>query len=254
MSEAVRKDDAYTENEDNFLFADYINDPVAEKRNKIVNKYMYLADIISRKFLNRGVDYEDVNQVAYVALIKAVERFRPEMRVKFASFATPTIVGELKRYFRDKGSVIRIPRRIYESYQKVIHAKEELTQRLARVPRVDEIAEFLNMSAESVLEIMESWNVYNVQSFDRNVFEDEDTELHEVIGEEDSSFERIENNDFLEKSLKGLEDSEKVFVRMRYYNNMTQKQIADKLGVSQMYISRLERKLLNKLRNRLRRD
>jgi RNA polymerase sigma-B factor len=234
--------------ENEALFIKYKENPTAENRNIIVNKYIYLADIISKKFLNRGIDYDDIHQVACIALIKAVERFSLDKGVKFVSFATPTVVGEIKRYFRDKGSVIRIPRRIYEIYQKVNYAREALSHELQRAPRIDEIAKHLNISEESVLEIIESWNAYNIQSFEQNVYADDDLELHETIGSEDSTFERIENKDFLEKSLHRFNDAEKEFIKFRYFNNQTQKQIADKLGVSQMYISRLEKKVLDKFR------
>lgn len=237
---------------DEQLFIKYKSDPTVQNRNEIVNKYLYLAEIITKKFLNRGLDYEDIYQVACIALIKAAERFSPDKGVKFVSFATPTIIGEIKRYFRDKGSVIRIPRRIYEVYQKVNHAREHLSQELHRVPRVDEIAKYLNVSEETVLEIMESGNAYNLQSFDQNIYDDDDLELHETIGADDVTFEKLENRDFLEKSLDKLNQAEKEFVKMRYFQNKTQKEIADKLGVSQMYISRLERKVLDKFRAILR--
>lgn len=230
------------------LFENYQISRNVNIRNEIVSKYLYLVDIIARKFINRGLEYEDIHQVASIALINAVERFSIEKGVKFVTFATPTIVGEIKRHFRDKGSVIRIPRRIYEVYQKVNHAKEALSQELKRSPKVDEIASYLNMSEENILEIIESWNTYNIQSFDQNAYTDDDIELHETIGEEDNTFERIENRDFLEKSLERFNDVEKEFIRLRYFNNKTQKQIADKLGVSQMYVSRLERKVLDRFR------
>jgi RNA polymerase sigma-B factor len=238
------------EAEDNFaLFMKYRNDRSTAFRNELVSKYMYLAEIISRKFLNRGVDYEDIYQIACIALIKAVERFDLDKGVKFISFATPTIIGEIKRYFRDKGSVIRIPRRIYEVYQKVNHARDQLSQELNRVPRVDEIARYLKISEETILEIIESWNVYNMQSFDQNVYDDDDLELHETIGSEDNTFERIENRDFIEKSLYRFNEAEKEFIRMRYFSGKTQKEIAERLGVSQMYVSRLERKVLDRFRS-----
>lgn len=233
---------------DDILFAKYQKDRDVATRNEIVSKYLYLAEIISRKFLNRGMDYEDIYQVACIALIKAVERFSPDKGVKFVSFATPTIIGEIKRYFRDKGSVIRIPRRIYEAYQKVNHAREYLVQELQRAPKVEEIAEYLNISEEMVLEIVESWNAYNIQSFEQNAFSDDDVELHETIGEDDATFERIENRDFLEKSLDRFNEAERGFITMRYFENKTQKEIAEKMGVSQMYISRLERKVLERFR------
>lgn len=240
----------YKETEENDgLFIKYKNSPSTGFRNEIVSKYIYLAEIISRKFLNRGVDYEDIYQVACIALIKAVERFSLDKGVKFVSFATPTIIGEIKRYFRDKGSVIRIPRRIYEIYQKVNHARDQLSQELHRIPRVDEISKYLNISEETVLETIESWNAYNMQSFDQNVYNDDDLELHETIGTDDSTFERIENRDFLENSLNRFNDAEKEFIRMRYFSDKTQKEIAERFGVSQMYVSRLERKVLERFRS-----
>lgn len=217
-------------------------------RNEIVKRHMYLIEIITRKFINRGVELEDLCQIASIALIKAVERFDLDKGVKFVSFATPTIVGEIKRYFRDKGSTIRIPRRIYEIYQKVNQAKEYLSQSLSRTPMVSDIAEYLNLSEENVLEIIESWNVYNIQSFEQNAFSDDNLELHETIGEDDFEFEKIENRDFIEKCMAKLSESEREFINLRYMNDMTQKQIATVMNVSQMYISRLEKKIIRKFR------
>jgi RNA polymerase sigma-B factor len=230
------------------LFEKYKETESVEIRNEIVSRYLYLADIITKKFLNRGIDYEDIYQVASIALIKAVERFEPQKGVKFISFATPTIIGEIKRFFRDKASTIRIPRRIYESYQKVNNAREHLTQKLQRPPRVDEIARYLDITEEKVLEIIESNNVYNIQSFDKSTYTDDDVELYETVGQEDKTFEKIENRDFLKKSIDKFNEAEKEFIQMRYFGNMTQKDIAKKFGVSQMYISRLEKKVLERFR------
>jgi len=235
----------------NYLFEEFKNSQSIEVRNEIVKKYLYLAEIISKKFVNRGIDYEDIYQVASIALIKAVERFDTDKGVKFASFATPTLIGEIKRYFRDKASVIRIPRRIYEVYQKVNHARETLTHELSRPPKIEEIAKYLGISEETVMEIIESNNAYNMQSFDQNVYADDNIELHETIGEEDTTFERIENRDFLRKSIDKFNEAEKAFIEMRYFNSRTQKEIAEKLGVSQMYVSRLEKKVLERFRKLL---
>jgi len=236
---------------DSELFSRYKADPSVDNRNQIVNKYLYLADVISKKFVNRGIDYEDIDQVAAIALIKAAERFDPEKGVKFVSFATPTVIGEIKRFFRDKGSVIRIPRRIYEIYQKVNYAKDYLTNQLNRTPRVDEISSYLSITEEDVLETIESWNAYNMQSFDQNAYSDDDIELHETIGAEDTTFERIENRDFLQKSLDKFNEIERKFIDLRYFIGKTQKEIADLLGVSQMYVSRMERKILKKFKTLL---
>ncbi len=230
------------------LFERYARSRDAALRNEIVARYLYLADIISKKFSNRGVEMDDIYQVACVALINAVERFNVNEDVKFVSFATPTVIGEIKRYFRDKASVIRIPRRIYEVYQKVNQAREYLMQQLKRAPRVDEISAYLNVKEETILEIIESWNVYNIQSFDQTLFDEDDLELHETVGEEDETFERINNRDFLEKTMENFNEAEKQFIRMRFFENKTQKDIAGYFGVSQMYISRLEKKTLEKFR------
>ena len=234
--------------EEEKLFREYRDNKDIHLRNAIVSKHMYLIDIITRKFINRGVEYEDLYQIASIALIKAVERFDLEKGVKFVSFATPTIVGEIKRYFRDKGSTIRIPRRIYEIYRKVNQAKEYLSQFLGRTPMVSDIAQYLKISEENVLEIIESWNVYNMQSFEQNVYSEDNLELHETIGEEDFEFEKIENRDFIEKSMMKLNESEREFITFRYMNDMTQKEIASVMKVSQMYISRLEKKIIKKFR------
>ncbi len=230
------------------LFERYARGRDASLRNDIVSRYLYLADIISKKFINRGVEMDDIYQVACVALINAVERFNVSEDVKFVSFATPTVIGEVKRYFRDKASVIRIPRRIYEVYQKVNQAREYLMQQLKRAPRVDEISAYLNVKEETILEIIESWNVYNIQSFDQTLFEEDDLELHETVGDEDGTFERIDNRDFLERTMEHFNEAEKQFIRMRFFENKTQKDIAGFFGVSQMYISRLEKKTLEKFR------
>lgn len=234
------------------MFERYRKEKNPAVRNEIVSKYIYLAEILSKKFINRGVDYDDIYQVACVALIHAVDRFDTAADVKFVSFATPTIIGEIKRYFRDKASVIRIPRRIYEVYQKVNQARDFLMQRDGKAPRVDEIARYLNLREETVLEIVESWNVYKIQSFDQTLYEEDDLELHETVGEYDETFERINNRDFLEKSLKHFNEAEKTFIRLRYFENRTQKEIAVHFNVSQMYISRLEKKTLEKFRKILR--
>lgn len=237
---------------DNQLFLQYRETKDLNTRNEIVSRYIYLAEILAKKFINRGVEYDDLYQVACMALINAVERFDVSANVKFVSFATPTIIGEIKRYFRDKASVIRVPRRIYEIYQKVNHTSEFLMQKNGRVPRVDEIAEYLNLSEETILEIIESWNVYKIQSFDQTIFDDDDVELHEAVGEDDESFEKIINRDFLEKSMHHFSETEKKFIKLRYFENKTQKEIAAKFNVSQMYVSRLERKTLEKFRRILR--
>lgn len=230
------------------LFIEYLKTGDRKIRDEIVGQHLYIAEILTKKFLNRGIDYDDLYQVACVGLIYAVERYDITKGVKFSSFATPTIIGEIKKYFRDKANIIRIPRRIYEIYKKVNQARNALSQKLERAPKVEEIAEYLNISEEMVLEVLESANVTGIQSLEQAVYSEDETPLHEMVGEEDTTFAKIENRDFIEKSLAHFNQAEKEFIKQRYYNKKTQKQIADILGVSQMYISRLERKILEKFR------
>ncbi len=231
------------------LFNTYKEINSKDIRDKIFMKYMYIPEIISKKFLNRGIEYDDIFQIACIGLVNAIDRFDIEKGVKFTSFATPTIIGEIKRYFRDKASIIKVPRRIYEIYQKVNSAKQTLLQETSRVPTVPELVEYLNIDEESIIEAIEYADNSFVQSLEQSLNSDDNTFLYEFIGKEDANLLEIENKDFIEKSFNKLDNIEKDFIEYRYYSNKTQKQIAEIFGVSQMYISRLERKVLQKLKN-----
>ena len=233
------------------LFFEYTKHHDVKVRNEIVSRYLYLPEILAKKFLGRGVDYDDLYQVASLALIKAVERFNPEVGVKFVSFATPTILGEIKRFFRDKSSTLRIPRRVYEAYKKINQAIELLTQKYNRTPTVDEIADFLDINPDLVLESLEAGSSQIIKSLDQTINDEGDFAFHETIGQADISLDRVVDRDFVEKSIKDFPEAEKEFIKMRYYANKSQKAIADKMGVSQMYISRMEKKVLQKLRRML---
>ncbi len=233
------------------LFLRYIDTKDVFFRNAIVTKYMSLAEFLARKFINRGVDFEDIYQVACMALIKAVDRFSPEKGVKFVSFATPTILGEIKRFFRDKSSTIKIPRRLYEARQGINKARDELTQELKRIPRADEIAERVGISVETVLEIIEAGSTNSIKSLDQSIYQDNESDLSDTLGYDEKTYEKIENRDFIEKALKAFGEIEREFITLRYLKNLTQKQIAEKFGVSQMYISRMEKKILERFRTLL---
>jgi RNA polymerase sigma-B factor len=233
------------------LFMQYINSNDVKYRNIIVSKYLNLAEYLSKKFLNRGVDYDDIYQVACIALIKAVDRFSLEKGVKFVSFATPTILGEIKRFFRDKSAAIKIPRRLYEARQGLNIARDELSQKLSRVPRADEIAEYMGISSEMVLEIIEAGNSNTIKSLDQSVYQDNDSDFGDTLGFDEKTYEKIENRDFIERTLEMFGEIEKEFITLRYIQNLTQKQIAEKFKVSQMYISRMEKKILDRFRTLL---
>jgi RNA polymerase sigma-B factor len=233
------------------LFVKYSSTNDIYYRDIIISRYLKLAEYLSRKFINRGVELDDIYQVACMALIKAVDRFSPEKGVKFVSFATPTILGEIKRFFRDKSTAIKIPRRLYEARQGLNKAKDELTQKLNRVPRADEIAAHMGISQEMVLEIIEAGNTNVIKSLDQNVYHDNDVDFEDMLGYDEKTYEKIENRDFIEKALKNFGDIEREFITLRYIKSLTQKQIAEKFGVSQMYISRMEKKILDKFRTLL---
>ncbi|MTI57203.1 SigB/SigF/SigG family RNA polymerase sigma factor [Geosporobacter ferrireducens] len=223
-------------------------------RNELVNRYLYIAEILSKKYVNRGIEYEDIYQVASLGLIYAIERFDLNRGFEFSSFATPTIIGEIKKHFRDKGWSIRVPRRIQELSKKVNAARVVLNQTLQKNPKIEDIAEYLGCTAEQVLEAMEASQVYTPKSLDLSYDsngEDKDLQLMDLIGEDDRHFDMIENRDFITKCMDKLNEVEIKIVKDRFFKNRTQIQVADELGVSQMTISRMEKKIIEKFRKEL---
>lgn len=231
------------------LFREYCKTRDIKLRNILVEKYLYIAEIIAKKFANRGIDYDDLYQVASLALIKALERYDINKGYKFSSFATPTIIGEIKNYFRDKSRIIRLPRKENELLKKLDEAKTQLSATLGRSPKPEELAEYLSVTVEEVLELMESNQKANPLSLDYYIDEDNETDLSAVIGHEEDGYVSVENRDFIESIMDKLNDVERKVIYERFYNQRSQKDIADEMGVSQMYISRLERKILRKLKH-----
>ncbi|MCG8540972.1 MAG: SigB/SigF/SigG family RNA polymerase sigma factor [Clostridia bacterium] len=234
------------------LFRLYKDTKDIEIRNELINRYLYIAEILSKKYINKGIDYDDIYQVASLGLIYAIERFDIDRGFEFSSFATPTIIGEIKKYFRDKGWAIRVPRRIQELSKKVNEVKVKLGQKLQRVPKVKDIAEYLAVTEEEVLEAMEASQVYTPKSLDvsyDNNGDDKEVQLRDIIGKDDKSYDNIENMDFLEKCMEKLNEVEVEIVKDRFFNNMTQVEVSLKLGVSQMTVSRMEKKIIKKFRS-----
>jgi RNA polymerase sigma-B factor len=223
-------------------------------RNELVNRYLYIAEILSKKYINKGIEYEDIYQVASLGLIYSIERFDLSRGFEFSSFATPTIIGEIKKYFRDKGWSIRVPRRIQELSKKVNLAKNTLNQTLQRSPKVEDIAEYLGCTSEEVLEAMEAGQVYTPKSLDLTYDsngEDKEVQLMDLIGQEDINFDVIENRDFLQKNMEKLNAVELKVLKSRFFENKTQIQVAQELAVSQMTISRMEKKVIERFRREL---
>jgi RNA polymerase sigma-B factor len=218
-------------------------------RDQLVEMHLPLVEYLARRFRNRGEPLDDLIQVATIGLIKSVDRFDLERGVEFSTYATPTIVGEIKRHFRDKGWAIRVPRRLQELKLSLTKATSELSQKLGRSPTVAELATHLGMTEEEVLEGLESANAYSAVSLDAPDGGDEDAPaVADTLGVEDESLEGVEYRESLKPLLDQLPPREKRILLLRFFGNMTQSQIAADLGISQMHVSRLLARTLAQLR------
>ncbi|MEY9844057.1 RNA polymerase sigma factor SigF [Streptacidiphilus sp. MAP5-3] len=222
-----------------------------ELRNQLVRMHIPLVEHLARRFRNRGEPLDDLTQVATIGLIKSVDRFDPERGVEFSTYATPTIVGEIKRHFRDKGWAVRVPRRLQELRLALTTATSELSQRHGRSPTVHELAEHLGISEEEVLEGLESANAYSTLSLDVPDTDDESPAVADTLGAEDDALEGVEYRESLKPLLAQLPQREQRILVLRFFRNMTQSQIASEVGISQMHVSRLLARTLAQLREKL---
>jgi RNA polymerase sigma-B factor len=221
-------------------------------RDELVEMHLPLVEYLARRFRNRGEPLDDLIQVATIGLIKSVDRFDLERGVEFSTYATPTIVGEIKRHFRDKGWAIRVPRRLQELKLALTKATQELSQRNGRSPTVSELAAHLKMTDEEVLEGLESANAYSAVSLDAPDGGDDDSpSVQDTLGITDEAIEGVEYRESLKPLLEKLPPREKKILLLRFFGNMTQSQIATELGISQMHVSRLLARTLAQLREGL---
>ena len=234
--------------EEKKLFEDYKKTQDIALRNKIVEKYIYLVEYVAKKYVNKGIDYDDLYQVGCYGLIMAAQRFDANVGVKFSTYAIPTIMGEIRRYFRDKGYVIRLPRKLYDVFQKANRIRLSRMQYDGYVPTIDEISEVLKLPKKDVSDAMVFESVVNVFSLDKPIYDEEAPALGQIIGYDNDDFLVVENKDFIYSGLKKLTKEERRLIILRYYRNKTQREIAQSWNVSQMYVSRLERKTLEKLK------
>ncbi|GGW68964.1 RNA polymerase sigma factor [Streptomyces galilaeus] len=223
----------------------------AELRNQLVRMHLPLVEHLARRFRNRGEPLDDLTQVATIGLIKSVDRFDPDRGVEFSTYATPTVVGEIKRHFRDKGWAVRVPRRLQELRLSLTTATAELSQLHGRSPTVHELAEKLAISEEEVLEGLESANAYSTLSLDVPDTDDESPAVADTLGAEDEALEGVEYRESLKPLLEDLPPREKRILLLRFFGNMTQSQIAQEVGISQMHVSRLLARTLAQLREKL---
>lgn len=222
-------------------------------RDELVTMHLPLAAFLARRFRDRGEHLDDLTQVATIGLLKAVDRFEPGRGVEFSTFATPTMVGEIKRHFRDKGWAIRVPRRLQELRLSITRATADLSQSTGRSPTVAELAERLGVTEDEVLEGLESAQAYSTLSLDASSSDgsDEGASIADTLGADDPSITDVDNRETLSPLLARLAPRERRIIHMRFFENMTQSQIAEQVGVSQMHVSRLLAKSLAQLRSGL---
>lgn len=234
------------------LFERYHCDGDLKARDELVAAHLRLALHLARRFANRGVSMDDLEQVAALGLLHAVDRFDPTRGLEFSTFATPTIVGELKRYFRDRGWAVRVPRRIQELHLRLNTLVGDLTHRFGRSPTVAELAVAAQCSEEEVLEAMEAAQAYRAASIDApNAAAATTSPAEEQRGSDDARLFATVNRVFVDELLAHLPPREQLIIRLRFYDEMTQAEIADRLGISQMHVSRLLARCLDGLRTHI---
>jgi RNA polymerase sigma-B factor len=221
-------------------------------RDQLVEMHLPLVEYLARRFRNRGEPLDDLVQVATIGLIKSIDRFDLDRGVEFSTYATPTIVGEIKRHFRDKGWAIRVPRRLQEMKLSLNKATAELSQRNGRAPTVAELARYLDLTDDEVLEGLESANAYSAISLDApDIADDDSPAVSDSLGAHDEALEGVVYRESLKPLLERLPPREKNILMLRFFANMTQSQIATDLGISQMHVSRLLARTLAELREGL---
>jgi RNA polymerase sigma-B factor len=223
-----------------------------QARDALVKLHLPLVEHLARRFAGRGEPLDDLVQVGTIGLIKAVDRFDVDRGVEFSTYATPTVVGEIKRHFRDKGWAVRVPRRLQELRLALTTATEELAHARGRAPTVAELSQRLGVSEEDVLEGLESANAYSTLSLDAGAESDDGpAAVLDTIGVDDEAMEGVEYRESLRPLLAELPARERHILMLRFFRNMTQSQIAAEIGISQMHVSRLLAKTLAQLRTGL---
>jgi RNA polymerase sigma-B factor len=231
------------------LLADYHRTGDVALRDRLVEIHLGLAEYLARRFDRRGEPLDDLIQVASLALINAVDRFDPSRGLEFSTFAVPTIVGELKRHFRDRGWALRVPRRLQDLHLRLSAAVSELTHELGRSPSIPELAVRLNATTEEVIEAIEAGRAYRSSSLDAPVPTEEGSRPASWrIGEADEGIIGIDERSQLTSLLRELPERERTILMLRFFDGLTQSQIAERIGISQMHVSRLLARTLGYLR------
>ncbi len=232
------------------LFRRHRDTPDSAIREELVRRYDPLARNLARRYLAKGEPLEDLVQVAHVGLLKAIAKFDPDRGFAFTSYATPTIVGELKRYFRDSGWAVHVPRGIKERALELANVTASLSSRLGRSPSVSELAEALGSTEEETLEALEAYHARYATTLDENPEEDEEPGRNRVqmLGSEDERLELAEYLTVIAQGVDALPETERMVLYLRFARDLTQTEIAERIGVSQMQVSRLLRGAIEKIR------
>ena len=233
------------------LFKRYKDTGDISVRNLIAEHYLYIADIIAKKFVGRGVDYDDLVQVARLALLRGIDRFDPDLGMQFTTFITPTITGEIKNYFRDKSRIIKIPRRLSELSMAVKKFSSEYEARKGEKPSVRLIAQTLQVAEEEVVKSLEIGGTLSLDSAVQGEDSENERSLHALVADGEDAYEAFETKEALRAAMVDFTDTERLIIKYRFADGLSQSDTANRLGVSQMFISRMERKLLRKLKEKL---
>ena len=234
------------------LFRRYKEKGDEEAREQLIVNHLTLVRVLAAKFNNRGEPLEDLVQVGTIGLIKAIDRFEPERGLEFTTYATPTILGEIKRHFRDKGWSVRVPRRLQELSAKVNQATDTLTQQLQHTPTVDEIADFLGVSVDEVLEAMESGEAYSSVPLEAGSSDDDDSvSVLDRYGQIDEDLASSDDRMLIDRVLREFTPKEQEVVRLRFLDGLTQAEIAERLDISQVQVSRLLRRTLKRMQEKI---
>ena len=234
------------------LFRRYKEEGDDDAREQLAMSHLNLVRFLASKFKSRGEPLDDLIQVGTIGLIKAVDRFDPTRGLEFTTFATPTILGEIRRHFRDKGWSVRVPRRLQELSSKVNQTKEELTKGLHREPSVEEVATALNTTVDEVLEAMESSSAYSSVPLEGGSSGEDDTpSVIDRYVSEDEELALSDDRMAIEEAIRDFSPREQEIIRMRFIDGLTQVEIAKKLGISQVQVSRLLRRTLRKLQEKI---
>jgi RNA polymerase sigma-B factor len=222
-----------------------------EARDELVTELLPLVRSLAAKYAGRGEQLEDLVQVGAIGLIKAVDRFDLSRGVELTTYAVPTIVGEIRRHFRDKAWALHVPRRLKELNLKLTRLLDELTADLGRSPTIAELATLAGVEEEEVIDALESSQAYTARSLSTSTDDDSDGDLLETLGADERGYTDVEDSSLVVSGLGGLDERERRIVELRFFEGLTQSQIAAEIGISQMHVSRLLRRALESMRGRI---